>query len=185
VTCLSNEQTDVFRELANIGMGKAGGALASLLGLEVVIDIPAVRFVNADDFGRELRERTITRAVRQAFSDGLEGEGLVLFDVKEGDLFAQDADLADDEYLLEVTNIVLGAFMSSIAEPLHKVLRYSPPVFSHPNDFEALPWKQGLMLDIELTSSEKASSCQLLIVFPDSGIEEIRDCLNLVLSDAA
>lgn len=192
---LSQDQTDAMRELANIAMGRAASALGQILGLEVQLDIPTVEFVGLDSLIDLVNDRVRGGShllTRQAFSDGLDGEAIVIFEQSLGvvtALVTDDGEDADDvdqvnEQMLEITNIIVGAFLGSLMEPLGADLYFTPPtLIAIPGVSREIDrgWDAALVLDIEMGARGRSSACQLLLVFPETSIQKIRAAVDHLL----
>ncbi|MFC1642330.1 chemotaxis protein CheC [Myxococcota bacterium] len=186
-------QIDALRELANIGMGRAANALGQLLELEVTLNIPTVEYLQltvlVDSINVRLKRENLV-ATRQAFSDGLDGESVLVF--KRGRATADDtaaasqsALAAENERLLEITNIIVGSFLGYLMEPLGVDLYFSAPTLlglplvAHQID---RGWDSVLVLDVEMGIHAQTDNCKLLLVFPEISIEKIRLAVDELLA---
>jgi chemotaxis protein CheC len=135
---LSEDKRDALQEIVNIGMGAAGAALAEVLGAFVELSVPRIDVLERKRVPTLLNTGSWSEndleAVRQPFFGGIIGESLMLFDG------AEPAHLADlvgyttaptreeqQELLLDLANVVIGACVNGIAEPLDEVVSFSPP----------------------------------------------------------
>ena len=135
---LSDDKRDALQEIVNIGMGAAGAALAQVLGAFVELAVPRIDVVDRRRLPLLLdagfAQDGELEAVRQPFFGGIVGESLMLFDG------AEPAHLADlvgyatapsaneqQELLLDLANVVIGACVTGIAEPLEEVVSFAPP----------------------------------------------------------
>src|SRR5205823_6145639 len=120
---------DALQELVNLGMGSAGAALAAALDSFVELRVPRLELVEPTRVSELLRtgpwgERDFS-CVRQAFFGGLMGESLMLLHgvspPQLGPLLGhgpnEDADLDNEEMLLDIANAAMGACVNGIAEP--------------------------------------------------------------------
>src|SRR4030065_164954 len=76
------EELDILTEISNIGMGKAGSALAEALGCLVYLNVPEIMLVKSSGL-KELSDELIKNLediniVRQAYSGNLTGEAIIL-----------------------------------------------------------------------------------------------------------
>jgi chemotaxis protein CheC len=135
---LSEDKRDALQEIVNIGMGAAGAALAEVLGAFVELSVPRIDVLERKRVPMLLNtgswSESELEAVRQPFFGGIIGESLMLFDG------AEPAHLADlvgyagppsreeqQELLLDLANVVIGACVNGIAEPLEEVVSFAPP----------------------------------------------------------
>ncbi|MBI1390679.1 MAG: hypothetical protein GC154_19795 [bacterium] len=134
----TNDCFDILQEITNIAMGQAGSALAKILDTFVRLSVPNVVLVEIEDVSNivpsmigNLKEVTITR---QAFYDEMDGEAFVIYGRDGCDELAQimgyhekNNQLNQQELLIDVTNILVGACLNSIAKQLETELSYTPP----------------------------------------------------------
>ena len=180
------DQIDALQELANIGMGRTANALSQLLGLEVRLNIPQVELVSVEKLLNTMKERMAIEdavATRQAFSDGVDGEALLIFENRpEQGQQLEGEPLLSDEQMLEITNIMVGAFLGSLLEPLNAVLYFL--VDAAVGAPEAQPgWEAALILDIEMGTHGHMDNCKLMLVFPEGSLQKIRLAVDKLLED--
>ena len=184
----SEDQLDALQELANLGMGRTANALGQLLELEVIMNVPRVELVSVPELMKQIKERMAlpdSVATRQAFSDGLDGEALLIFETRP-ELAGTMTEPLDDEQMLEVTNIMAGAFLGSLLEPLGADLYFSPPslVEAALRTGEANPtWEAALVLNIEMGTHGHLDNCKLMLVFPEHSLEKIRLAVDKLLEE--
>lgn len=138
---LSMIQADAIQELGNIGAAHAATTLSQMLGCSIEMSVPAIQTIElcrlADYMGEE-------PAVMVAFE--LQGEishgGYILFYIARESavrltntmLGLKDTnrplDEMDESALLEVSNIMVSAFLGATAELLGFVMLPSPPALT-------------------------------------------------------
>ena len=123
---MSAEYVDVLRELGNIGAGNAMTALAQLLNCKVDMKVPQVRLLEFQDVG------TMIGGEEQLMAGiylGVEGDisGSIMFLLEKGsakhlitklmgmDLGGEDFGEMETSALMEVGNIITGAYLNSLA----------------------------------------------------------------------
>jgi chemotaxis protein CheC len=135
---LSEDKRDALQEIVNIGMGAAGAALAQVLGAFVELSVPRIDVLERKRVPMLLNTGSWSEAeleaVRQPFFGGIIGESLMLFDGAEpahlADLVGYAAPPSREEQqelLLDLANVVIGACVNGIAEPLEEVVSFAPP----------------------------------------------------------
>jgi chemotaxis protein CheC len=128
---LSPHYADVFKEIFNIGMGRAASALSRLVYEKIKLSVPRLEVIP-----RSSLEETITdnfaddlALVRQDFSGSASGiafllmskeSGLRLVDALVSDEHSHEQDIsdADRDMLIEVGNILINALVGSIGNTL-------------------------------------------------------------------
>ncbi|MCS0467835.1 chemotaxis protein CheC, partial [Burkholderia mallei] len=123
---LTEEHRDALQEISNIGMGRAGAALAKLLGAFVTLSVPDIKLVSArellDELQRCERRADMPRPVRQSFQSDICGEALVLFgsdgrrELKELMGYDDATDDIEDEALSDIASLLVGACVHSVFE---------------------------------------------------------------------
>jgi chemotaxis protein CheC len=192
----TEDQNDALQEVVNIAMGQAGDSLARILGNFVELSVPRIRLVTVEDVIGTVTGMVDTHAeisaVRQAFSNSLRGEAIVIF-AQTGaddlaDLMGYDTDLdqsAEQELLLEVSNLLVGAIINGISETLETDLNFSAPSLMaerKPLDQvlvpEQLSWSHALLMEVNFTVEGRDFRCHLLMFMTEEAIESLKDILD-------
>lgn len=195
---LNEDQRDALQEIANIGMGKAGAALAELLGAFVTLSVPGIKLVNAAQLKAELLSRDMAgdapSPVRQAFQSDISGEALVLFG-KDGreeleELMGyDDADVnSESEALSDIANLLVGACVRSVFEQLGRNLSFARPSFVPAAVLQqALSgeqfdrWDVALLLEVRFTLERGGFVAQLVMLLPETAIRKMKHALEQFL----
>ncbi len=139
---VSAEEIDALRELINIGVGRAAGALNDMVGAHVELRVPSVRLVSTADIKEVIKSTAGQKlaAVRMGFSGDIQGTtGLVFPTDSASKLVAlltgeeagtPDLDSLRAGALTEVGNILLNAVMGSITNVLERQISYELPTYS-------------------------------------------------------
>lgn len=191
----TEDQRDCLQEIVNVAMGTAGDSLARTVETFVNLSIPKIYTVKPEEIGSALgslrtSESDMVSVVRQSFQcdlgqRGLRGEALVVFSEQSfqdlAELMAYDEVLtgeAEQELLLDVSNILNGACLNGIADQLETSLSYSPPsilgqsiLVSELMHREELTWDQALSVQINYSLENRSFSCDLLLLMPGSSID--------------
>jgi len=192
----TEDQNDALQEVVNIAMGQAGDSLARILGNFVELSVPRIRLVTVEDVIKTVTDMVDAKAeisaVRQAFSNSLRGEAIVVF-AQAGaddlaDLMGYDTDLdqsAEQELLLEVGNLLVGAVINGISETLETDLSFSPPSLMAertPLDQvlvpEQLSWSHALLMEVNFTVEGRDFRCHLLMFMAEDAIDTLRGILD-------
>lgn len=197
----TEDQNDALQEVVNIAMGQAGDSLARILGNFVELSVPRIRLVTTQDVISTVMGMVDTNAeisaVRQAFSNSLRGEAIVVF-AQAGaddlaDLMGYDTDLdqsAEQELLLEVTNLLVGAIITGISETLETDLSFSAPSLMaerKPLDQvlvpEQLSWSHALLMEVNFTVEGRDFKCHMLMFMTEEAIDTLRGILDTFMDD--
>jgi len=197
----TEDQNDALQEVVNIAMGQAGDSLARILGNFVELSVPRIRLVTVHDVINTVTEmvdyKAEVSAVRQAFSNSLRGEAIVIFAQRGADdladLMGYDTDLdsaAEQELLLEVANLLVGAIINGISETLETDLSFSAPSLMaerSPLDTvlvpEQLSWSHALLMEVNFTVEHRDFKCHLLMFMTEETIDTLRGILDDFLDD--
>lgn len=155
-------ETDALQEIMNIGFGRAAADLAEIINLHVILSIPHIAILEADDVishvQQEIPDISDMSMITQFFSGKFNGGSFLVFPHGEGRKLLSvfdpeitqntgqyDLDLLEKETLVEIGNIIIGACVGKIAEMLGDVVTYAPPrFFSHDQIYHTL---EGILED--------------------------------------
>ena len=143
-TQISEEEQDILQEIMNIAFGKAAADLAEVINIFVVLSVPDVRIIKADDLPDYIRtefsEFGNISIVEQNFWGEFKGTALLIFPAGAGKELisllgdggeltfeSQSSAILENETLMEVGNILIGACVGKVAELLKDMITYSPP----------------------------------------------------------
>ena len=139
---VSAEEIDALRELINIGVGRAAGALNDMVGAHVELRVPSVRLVSPVDIKEASRwvDEQELATVRLGFSGEIQGTTELVFPADSASKLVAlltgeecgtpDLDSLRATALTEVGNILLNAVMGSITNVLQRHIRYELPTYS-------------------------------------------------------
>ena len=195
---LTADQQDALRELANVGMGRAGAMIAKILDRFVRLSIPKVSIVERAEVGNNIAQLMgdgSVSAVRQAFHSRVRGEAICIYRGQRYDDLAEMMgydealdEAAQVELLLDITGVLVGACMGSIARQLESKIGFSPPSLvardvpiSALTRLEGIPWDWALLLEVSFELEERTFACHILMVIPDTELHALSEALTRVL----
>lgn len=185
---LDEEHRDCLQEVTNIAMGKAADRLARLLDTFVVLSIPHIELLGPADIAMALQSINTCDSVSgvcQGFiGGGIAGEAILLFnDTSFTDLarllkYDEEVDSqAERELLMDTTNVLFGACLSSIAEQIDMTFSFGPPMVlgQHQRldeifDPAKATWKQALVTEINYSLEGYDVNCDLLLIVTEQSI---------------
>jgi len=192
----TEDQTDALQEVANIAMGQAGDSLARILDNFVTLSVPRIRQIAAqelvDTVIAMVGDEDEVSAVRQAFYNSLRGEAIVIFTQSGADELAEllgyDCELDDNieqELLLEIGNLLVGAILNGISETLGTELGFSAPSLMAEHSplrqvltANRLSWQHALLLEVNFSVERHRFKSHLLMFMTGETIETLRDILD-------
>ncbi len=203
MTHLTEDQRDCLQEVTNVAMGQAGDGLARFLQTFIHLSVPRIELIEASQLEGAFNTRmgaTKVTALRQGFRSAtgitnLVGESISLFteasyhEIAELMSYEGQVDaMAKEELLLDISNLVAGACVKSIASQLDEELDFSPPSIIGENiyvkdvvDTDNLQWSRALLVDIIYTLESRSFHCELLLVMPDAAIDSLKRSLDHIL----
>lgn len=167
-------ELDALKEFINIGFGKAAGELSEIMNLHVVLNVPDVAVLQADEvggfIGSDIKDQNDFSIVEQFFIGNFKGVSFLVLPFSEGkrlmNIFSDyddsviksyGLDVLQQETLIEIGNIIIGACVGSFADILKGSVSYFPPKLFKSDLASFVPEK--------VTSGDEGSGNQLLISF--------------------
>ncbi|WP_320055497.1 chemotaxis protein CheC [Desulfuromonas thiophila] len=143
-TLFASEEKDILQEVMNIAFGQASADLAEVIDIFVILSVPDIQVVRdcdlPDYFRQEISCSGSVHIIEQSFLGKFSGQALLIFPSgAEKDLLKLfnsnnelgqidiDIDTLEQETLMEVGNILIGACIGKIAELLQDIVTYDPP----------------------------------------------------------
>jgi len=201
----SEDQRDCLQELVNIAMGQAGDSLARLLEVFVNLSVPRIKVVKRAALVSSLIElighQNLVSAVRQGFHSQIEhrdvrGEAIVIFSdtsfTELAELLAYEDELnekAEQELLLDVTNVLSSACLAGIGEQLEIDMGFSvPTLLGQQVKIDTLieanqAWQQALLVEINYSLDNRDFMCHLVIMMSDFAIKALKLRVDQILED--
>ena len=153
---ITEEEKEILKEVMNIAFGKAASDLAEIINIFVVLSVPFVQMLKAQDLPEYLKTQVSEferiSIVEQNFWGNFKGSAFLVFQASSGrelvSLFgegsdesgAESIDALEKETLMEVGNILIGACVGKLSELLGDAVTYSPPrVISENTSHDAIP----------------------------------------------
>nr|WP_321239682.1 response regulator [uncultured Tolumonas sp.] len=186
---LSVEVRDVYQELANVAMGQAADLLARMLGQFVILPIPNVNVLEVSELHMALNsasgESTLSAVCQGFIGAGIAGEALVLFHdssftdlaklMKYQGVLDRNAEL---ELLMDMSNVLIGAFLRGFAMQLDVPFNQGHPVvLGQHRPVEDLikanqhRWRRTLAIEINYKIRDHQVQCDLLLLFTEDSLQ--------------
>jgi len=186
---LSVEVRDVYQELANVAMGQAADLLARMLGQFVILPIPNVNVLEVSELHMALNsasgESTLSAVCQGFIGAGIAGEALVLFHdssftdlaklMKYQGVLDRNAEL---ELLMDMSNVLIGAFLRGFAMQLDVPFNQGHPVVvGQHRPVEDLikanqhRWRRTLAIEINYKIRDHQVQCDLLLLFTEDSLQ--------------
>lgn len=172
------DELDVIAEYFNMGMGQSADAISQMLGYEVHLSVPSVRFTTRDKSINEanLKKEEIVICVSEEFSGLFDGKALMLFP-EEGSksllkLFNVDESSdAEEDMMKEVGNVLINNCLSTICNLMDASYECSIPRFTKHKIlslFESISYTNDdsllvIEMDFNIDSTDITGSFRLLL----------------------
>jgi len=193
---LNEIQRDALQEIVNIGMGRAGAALAQLLGTFVTLSVPSSKLISVSELAQYLSEQNDgSTVVRQAFQSNISGEAIVIFgqdgyrELHELMGYEHDAEKMELEMLSDIASLLVGGCVQSVFEQLGCTLSFTAPTFLGLNTLVdtlqptlQIRWEKALLLRVHFTLEHSGFVAQLVMLLPDDAIQSMKLALDEFLS---
>lgn len=192
--------SDVLQEVANIAMGKAGDLLGRLLDAFILLPAPNINTLESSELHTALAKMTKkanVSAVSQGFiSSGINGEAIMIFHdssfIDMARLLKYENMLTDQveiEVMNDISNILIGAFLSGLAEQLDINFSQGQPVVlgQHRKIEHLIPrvqkdWLKMLTIEINYGIQVHNIKCDLLLLFTEDSIPNIHNKIGYLLN---
>lgn len=189
---------DVFRETVNVAIGRAAALIAKVLGVFVQLPVPNVNILEVGELHMALTDASSCKeltAICQGFiGSGIAGEALLMFhDSEIADIAQlmqrQSTDYSDLEMLLDLSSVLIGACLSSIADQIDVVFSQGHPQIlgQHAAIDELIRvnrkrWKKTLAVEISYSLEGHDIRFDLLLLFTEDSIERLTHKLAYLMN---
>ncbi len=192
---------DIYMEVANVSIGRAADALARHFDVFVHLPLPNVNIFEVTELHmalRDLADNDQVSGVCQGFSgEGIAGEALVLLsDTSVSDLKklmkvpAESEDLEELELLMDVSNILVGAFLNGLGEQAEVRFFQSSPVLLGQHitidsviQSTAGSFTKTMTFEVSYTIENTSIRCDLLFMFVDESLPLLDSKLAYLMED--
>ncbi|WP_434626580.1 response regulator [Pseudomonas sp. Z5-35] len=189
---------DAFRETVNVAIGQAAALIAQVLGVFVQLPVPNVNILEVGELHMALNDvgssQQLTAICQGFIGGGIAGEALLIFHDSEiadiGQLMHREsADYSDLEMLVDLSSILIGACLSSIAEQIDVVFSQGhPQILGQHAAIEELiranrtHWKKTLAVEISYSLEGQNIRFDLLLLFTEDSIERLNHKLAYLMN---
>ncbi|BFM17199.1 hypothetical protein R50073_33820 [Maricurvus nonylphenolicus] len=196
----TEDQRDALQEVINVAMGAAGESLAAFAEVFVQLPIPVIRYIEPGDLKSALSavdEGEKVSVVAQRFSsDANEGFALVAItessfrDLSEFTGREVTNDTVAAELLTDLSATIATTCLNRLSEMAEVPMTpaESPEVVtlhSPLNEFsfaDILGWDAVVSAEINYHLENHPFNCDLVLLFPESGVEDMKMRLDALLA---
>ena len=192
---------DIYMEVANVSMGRAADALARHFDVFVQLPLPNVNIFEVSELHmalRDLASHDNVSGICQGFcGEGIAGEALVILsDSSVSDLKklmkvpVNSDELEELELLMDISNILVGAFLNGLGEQSEVRFFQSPPVLlgqhiSIDSIIESTTGAFSRIMTFEVSYNIEGTSirCDLLFMFVDESLPLLDNKLSYLMEE--
>lgn len=193
------EFRDALQEVSNIAMGHAGDLLGRLLDVFILLPVPNVNTFEGSELNMTLShiaQHEKVSAVSQGFiGSGINGEAILIFHeasftdiaklLKYENMVSNHLEI---EVMNDISNILIGAFLSGLAEQLTIPFSQGQPnVLGQHAKIENIiknqqeSWQKILTIEVNYVIQTHNIKCDLLLLFTEDSIPVIRTQIGYLL----
>lgn len=195
------KRRDIYMEVANVSIGRAADALARHFDVFVELPLPNVNIFEVSELHmalRDLADNSQVSGVCQGFSgEGIAGEALVLLsDSSVSDLKklmkvpVDSEDLEELELLMDVSNILVGAFLNGLgAQAEVRFFQSSPVLLGQHIPIDSViqstmgSFSKTMTFEVSYNIEGTSIRCDLLFMFVDESLPLLDHKLSYLLED--
>ncbi|MCM1156922.1 MAG: chemotaxis protein CheC [Bacteroidales bacterium] len=192
---------DILREIGNIGAGNATTALSVMLKSNLRVEIPVVEILGFNELSDLVGGAdTVVTAVLTHFTGEVSGMTMFILEMEEAKNLAgtmlnktypkdfREFDQMDKSALVEVGNILMSSYISSIGTLTNLKLNIVPPaicvdmvgaVLSMPISELGQVGDQAMIIDSKFLDNERPINGFLLFVMDEISFENIFEALGI------
>lgn len=198
---LTSMKIDILREIGNIGAGNATTALSVMLKSNLRVEIPVVEILGFNELSDLVGGAdTVVTAVLTHFTGEVSGMTMFILEMEEAKNLAgtmlnktypkdfREFDQMDKSALVEVGNILMSSYISSIGTLTNLKLNIVPPaicvdmvgaVLSMPISELGQVGDQAMIIDSKFLDNERPINGFLLFVMDEISFENIFEALGI------
>ncbi len=195
------KRRDIYMEVANVSIGRAADALARHFDVFVHLPLPNVNIFEVSELHMALEDLAQNKQVSgvcQGFSgEGIAGEALVLLsdssilDLKRlMQVPADNEELEELELLMDVSNILVGAFLNGLGQQAEVRFFQSQPVLlgQHIPIQSVIESTRGsftktMTFEVSYTIEDTSIRCDLLFMFVDESLPLLDNKLSYLMEE--
>ncbi|KPK00151.1 MAG: chemotaxis protein CheC [Nitrospira bacterium SG8_35_4] len=201
----SDEEVEILQEIMNIAFGQSASDLAEVIDTQVVLAVPFIKIMQVPELPVYIKENVKKykqiSIVEQKFWGKLKGDALLIFSSGSGKALIKmlqsddrqgmdtgPVDILERETLMEVGNILIGACVGKLAELLHDIVTYTPPLVLVEKEYEEAitsghydPEKTAIVLKTDFLFERGNVSGFLFLVTSNESIKWLRDALKIFI----
>ncbi len=193
----SPEFYDQLQEVSNVAMGQAADLLSNVIDNRVEISIPRVNLLEPTELDMTLHATANSNviAINQGFiGRGIAGEIIIMLEQHDIDKIALLMGYYQTltrsvtcELIMDVANILVGAFLKGFSEQLDiNLSQGQPEIIIHENDDEEAITSRNhnnniLAIELSYTLGFDHIQCDQLILFTDASQSELKSLIEYTM----
>jgi len=185
---------DWCQEIANVAMGRAADLLTRLVHEAIELSIPKVNLLEPSELLMLLRasgDDGVSVVTQGFIGAGVAGETLLIFEDRDIPMIAGllngGANVGDDperELMMDVGNVLVGAFLKGIADQLDiKFSQGHPQMFMHRHGEPLLQGqlsRRTLAIELNYKIGHQRLRCEQLLLLTEDSLAALRQRMEVV-----
>lgn len=198
---LGSALRDVYQEITNIAMGRAGDHLARIMNVFVHLPIPNVNLIEVSEVHMLLsdieRDERVTAVCQGFLGPGISGEALFILSDSSFEDVARILDVrteVDDqlqlELLMDAASILIGTCLTGLAEQLDVNFSQGHPVVLGQHravtdiiNVNKLRWRRTLAIELSYGLEGYKVQCDLILLFTEDSMRTMNAKLSHLLEE--
>jgi len=198
---LDSSLRDVYQEITNIAMGRAGDHLARIMNVFVHLPIPNVNLIEVSEVHMLLsdieRHERVTAVCQGFLGPGISGEALFILSDSSFEDVARILDVTtevDDqlqlELLMDAASILIGTCLTGLAEQLDVNFSQGHPVVlgQHRAVTDIIKvnrtrWRRTLAIELSYGLEGYKVQCDLILLFTEDSMRTMNAKLSHLLEE--
>ena len=201
---LNDLEKDTFKEVFNIGIGRAASALSEMVGEEVELSVPSLKLFGREEAAGFIQSRATDRvaAVQQSFHGPFAGSALLIYPEEKSlelvrSILGEEVPLdslteLEQESLMEVGNVILNACLGSLANMIDTEIHCELPEYlrghtgtllaTGSDSMDGSGHDQVILLLIDFTVHENNIMGYVVLLFDLSAMSQLKSELGKIIA---
>ena len=193
--------TECLQEIANVAMGRAASALASMMNVFIKLPVPKVNILEVSELHMALdysvRDDTCSLVSQGFVGSGIAFEALSIFSDSSfpdmAKLLGIEGDITralETELLMDVSSVLVGPFMTAIGKQINIDFSHSHPVLLGQHvkiedliNTKKTTWKRTLAVEIIYEVENYQVNCDLMLLFTEDSIPTLENLLSFLVEE--
>ena len=189
--CVETNYIEVFREVANVALGRGAAIISDHLGEFITMPLPIVATTEASSLAmtlNEIRDNEHAVAISQRFvGGGIYGEALVRLHGKDISAFGQrlgfsQVDEHTNEIVIDIANLMVSSFLGALTEHMNIPFSVRQPIvleeYMHWSDSTKSAATEYFTIEYGYRAESLDLDCDVLFLMDNSSTSVIKKIME-------